>query len=213
MSGAQSVAVAVTVVALVAYMWAEYARIDRARHIAKPTASLGFIAVALVSGATGSAFGVAVLAALVLSMVGDVALLGRSHRAFLIGLGAFLVAHLAFAAAFGLRGTVGQVAVLTAGACATFGAIVFLKLLRRIPPPLRVPVAAYITVICCMVGAAAGATAAGATWLVGVGAIAFFASDLAVALERFVNPGFTHRAWGLPLYYGAQILLALSVAA
>ena len=46
-----------------------------------------------------------------------------------------------------------------------------------------------------------------------VGALGFFLSDLAVARERFVAKGFTNKLWGLPLYYGAQLLLAWTAGA
>ena len=42
-------------------------------------------------------------------------------------------------------------------------------------------------------------------------AVAFFCSDLSVARDRFVAPGFANRAWGLPLYYAAQLAFAWSV--
>jgi len=41
--------------------------------------------------------------------------------------------------------------------------------------------------------------------------LAFAASDISVARDRFVAPAFINRAWGLPLYYVAQISFALSV--
>jgi uncharacterized membrane protein YhhN len=74
------------------------------------------------------------------------------------------------------------------------------------------PVTAYVVIISAMVAAAIGATAAGATGLILIGAIAFYVSDLAVARNRFVAPGAINRYWGLPLYYLGQLLLAWSVA-
>jgi len=44
------------------------------------------------------------------------------------------------------------------------------------------------------------------------GAVAFYASDLAVARHRFVTETFSNKLWGTPLYFGAQLLLAASVA-
>ena len=44
------------------------------------------------------------------------------------------------------------------------------------------------------------------------GAAMFCVSDLSVARDRFVSPGFVNGAWGLPLYFGGQLLLAASVA-
>ena len=40
--------------------------------------------------------------------------------------------------------------------------------------------------------------------------MAFFVSDLAVAREQFVSEGFVNKTWGLPLYYAAQLLFAVS---
>jgi hypothetical protein len=62
-----------------------------------------------------------------------------------------------------------------------------------------------------MVALSVGTTALlGNAWIT-VGAVMFYLSDLAVARDRFVAPGFTNRVWGLPLYYGAQLILALTV--
>jgi uncharacterized membrane protein YhhN len=44
-------------------------------------------------------------------------------------------------------------------------------------------------------------------FLVG-GAVLFFVSDVAVARDRFVEPSWKNRAWGLPAYYAGQLLLA-----
>jgi len=53
---------------------------------------------------------------------------------------------------------------------------------------------------------------AGGPPTVAMGALAFTASDVSVARDRFVRQEFFNRAWGLPLYYCAQLLLALSPA-
>ena len=39
-------------------------------------------------------------------------------------------------------------------------------------------------------------------------ALAFYASDLAVARDQFVKREFRNRAWGMPLYFYAQMILA-----
>jgi hypothetical protein len=44
-----------------------------------------------------------------------------------------------------------------------------------------------------------------------LGAGLFYVSDLAVARDRFIAPGFANAAWGLPLYYGGQLVLALTL--
>jgi uncharacterized membrane protein YhhN len=71
-------------------------------------------------------------------------------------------------------------------------------------------VLAYIVVITVMLAVAVSVTPSGAPWPVLPAAVAFYASDLAVARDRFVTPGFINRAFGLPLYYAAQLLFAVS---
>ncbi|MGI9649305.1 MAG: lysoplasmalogenase family protein, partial [Acidimicrobiia bacterium] len=170
-----------------------------ARSIAKPLASAGFLAVAIAAGALDTSFGRWMLAALVLSTIGDVFLLGKSELAFLAGLGSFLAAHLLFVVAFTVRGI----------APAGLVSIVPLKLfawwvLRWLGPHLsdrmRSPVTAYALVISLM-GVVAIATVADA-WdaRIPVGAALFIVSDLAVARDNFVTPGFQNRLVGLPLY-------------
>jgi uncharacterized membrane protein YhhN len=74
-------------------------------------------------------------------------------------------------------------------------------------------VLAYFFVIGAMTALACGVTGAGGPATVALGAIAFTASDVSVARDRFVRNDFFNRAWGLPLYYCAQLLIALSPAA
>jgi hypothetical protein len=45
-----------------------------------------------------------------------------------------------------------------------------------------------------------------------IGALAFAASDISVAVDRFVKPAFVNKLWGFPLYYVAQLLITLSLA-
>jgi uncharacterized membrane protein YhhN len=78
----------------------------RLRAVAKSLASAGFLAAAVAVGAPDSKFGRFILAGLAISAVGDLLLLSHRRGAFLGGLGAFLVAHLAYAAAFVVRGIV-----------------------------------------------------------------------------------------------------------
>jgi uncharacterized membrane protein YhhN len=70
------------------------------RAAGKIVASSAFVALALACGATGSGYGRRMLLALALSWVGDVLLLARRDRWFLLGIGAFLLAHVAYGLAF-----------------------------------------------------------------------------------------------------------------
>jgi uncharacterized membrane protein YhhN len=195
-----------------ALLWADRAGSRIGRVLFKLGASSAFVAVALALGATGSGYGRWVLAALLLGWLGDAALLSRHPRAFLAGLGAFLLSHLCFAAAF-LGGAVsgGAMAVAALGALA-LGGVVLRRLGPHVPAGFRWPVRAYVGVILAMCIAAAGHASASGRWAVLAGALLFATSDLAVARDRFVQPGFVNKLWGWPTYFGAQLLLAWSVA-
>lgn len=183
------------------------------RAVTKLGASSCFVALALALGAPGSPYGQWVLAALLLGWLGDALLLSRREPAFLGGLGAFLLSHLCFAAAFLEPGplALGAVAVATLVALA-FGAVVLRWLWPHLRPSLQAPVLAYVVVILLMCITAAGHAGTSGRWEVLAAALLFAASDLAVARDRFVMPGFVNRLWGWPTYFAAQLLLAGSVA-
>ncbi|MCA9708144.1 MAG: acyl-CoA dehydrogenase family protein [Myxococcales bacterium] len=199
--------------ALPAELWAELGERTLAQRVAKPLASTGFVLVALAAGATGSPYGQWVLAALVLSWVGDVCLLSSRSGWFLAGLGAFLLGHVAFGAAFWTLGPAPGWVLGSAAGLAGVALGVRHWLGPYVPTGMRRPVDAYMLVISAMVALALGATAAGASPRVALGAVAFYLSDLAVARDRFVSPSASNRLWGLPLYYGAQLVLASTIAA
>jgi uncharacterized membrane protein YhhN len=181
--------------------------------VAKPLASLGFLIAAVGAGAVESAYGVTVLVALVLCMAGDVLLIPRgASRLFLYGLVAFLLGHAGFAVAFFGRGIDPTWTGTAAVALVPVAAIVMRWLWPNVPDKMRGPVIAYVVVISTMVATAVGAFPAAGDPRIVVGATLFWLSDLAVARQRFVAPGFTNRLWGLPTYYSAQVVLAWSVA-
>jgi len=181
------------------------------RGWAKAAASVGFVAAALAAGAADSAYGVWVLAALCLGWVGDVSLVSARRSWFLGGLAAFLLSHLAYVGAFTTVSPHAIVAAVVAGALLVPAVIVARWLWPHLAPDMRLPVLAYVAVITAMVAAAAGAAAGAGPLAAAPAAAAFYLSDISVARDRFVAPGFANRIWGLPLYYGAQIVFALSV--
>jgi uncharacterized membrane protein YhhN len=75
---------------------------------------------------------------------------------------------------------------------------------------MRRPVQAYFLVIGVMTALACAVSGAGGPSVIAAGALAFTASDISVARDRFVHAQFINRAWGLPMYYLATVLLALS---
>lgn len=213
MTGLEAAAVTTTAAALVLLLAAERRGARALVWVAKPLASAGFLALALARGAPATGYGRLVLAALALGWLGDVLLIPKGARgAFAAGLASFLAGHLVFAAAFAARG-VAPAWLAGGGAVAAAAALPVARWLGpHVPDPLRLAVRAYVAVISAMVACAAGAYGATGDAALLAGALAFFHSDLAVARERFVAKGFSNKLWGLPLYYGAQLLLAWTAA-
>jgi uncharacterized membrane protein YhhN len=177
---------------------------------AKLIASSAFVGVAIVRGAWQSTFGRLLLAGLALSWCGDMFLVGVSRTAFLSGLVAFLLAHVAYVAAFIRHGYNRSWAIVAAAPVAIVAVAVFSWLQPYIPVDLDVPVRAYIAVISLMVVFAIGTRGAGGTKLILAGALLFYLSDLSVAALRLVQTDWPTYVLGLPFYYGGQLCLALS---
>ena len=184
------------------------------RAVAKTGASLSFCAYAVTQGAleTGPV-GLAILVALLLSTVGDIALLWREQAPFLLGIVAFLLGHVAYVVAFGLLGVspTGILAALVVLGPFAWGVW---RWVGDRAGSQGTAVLAYIAVISTMVAFAVGASwrAPGAlTTTLVLAAILFFVSDLCVARDRFVKKGTENRLVGLPLYYGGQLVFAHAV--
>jgi len=193
-----------TLVGLAMLLAGERRQIPWLRYAGKPLASAGFLIIAVCAHPYGS-FATTIVVGLALGAIGDVALLWK--RGFVLGLGAFLLGHAAYAVAVAQVVPVAQwlspLAIVPIAAA--LGALAWLW------PHLgamRAPVIAYVIAIAIMVIAA---IALGRPRFL-AGAILFFASDLGVARDKFVAPGFSNRAWGLPAYYAGQLLIASSIA-
>lgn len=204
-----SVLVGFTAAAVAGLVWAGSGERPIGR-VLKGVASAGFIAVAFSVGAFDTGYGRTVLVALVLSWIGDMLLSYSSSDAFRAGLVAFLLAHVAYVVAFLIRGVDGTWAAMAAAIAAFAAILVWRWLGPHLDSPMRRPVAAYVAVISLMVALAFGTVGHDADPRIAAGAVAFFVSDLFVARNRFVSPGFVNRAVGLPTYYVGQVLLALS---
>ncbi len=199
--------------AVAGLLWAERRGSRTGLWLAKPVASLAFLWVAIAMGALETGYGQLVLLGLVLCLLGDVLLIPLERPAvFRAGVFAFLAGHLAYSAAFLTR----PLDPLGLAVGAVLLAILLLAVLRWLGPALPAdmvgPVRIYMLVIGVMSALACGVSAAGGPWAVAVGALAFTASDISVARDRFVRHEFLNRAWGLPLYYAAQLLIATTPA-
>jgi uncharacterized membrane protein YhhN len=213
------VATSVCALACLVLVGAEHRHARTLRMVAKPIASLAFIAVGHAAAHADTSFERHILLGLVLGAAGDVALLGASNRAFMVGLVAFLLGHLAYV--IGCIHLVDPPRTLhLAGVYAAAPVAVGLGALAWLWPKLgsmRVPVIFYVATIIAMVIAAIAAARSDALparngRLLAAGAVLFFASDLAVARDKFVEKSFWNRAWGLPAYYAGQLLIAWSLA-
>jgi uncharacterized membrane protein YhhN len=181
-------------------------------RIAKLLASSTFVAAALHAGALGSSFGNLVLSALVLSWLGDILLIPKGSKApLLAGMTSFLGAHIAYALAFWFHGVRFWTAMPAVLLMAALSLCVYGWLAAHLSGFFRIAVPVYLAAIALMVALALSASAASHRFDLATGALLFAASDLLVARDRFVRPGWMNRAWGLPLYYAAQLVLAGSV--
>jgi uncharacterized membrane protein YhhN len=209
-AGCVTAAIAVTLAALAALLVAEQREWRTGIWIFKPLASTAFIATALAAGALeGGSYGALVLAGLVLSWWGDVLLIPEDRPAiFRAGILAFLLGHVAYVVAFASRGLDPTWATVTIVVLVAPVVAVVRWLRPNVPAELKIAVYAYVAVISMMLISAFAAWPSTLDPRIPIGALMFYVSDLAVARDRFIAPGFSNRTWGLPLYYGGQLVLA-----
>jgi uncharacterized membrane protein YhhN len=185
-TGAAAVLLAVAAVAA-AGDWVAVARRYKAlEYLCKPAATAALVAVAATIDPSSGPRRTAVVVALVLSLTGDV-LLMLPGDLFVAGLGAFLLAHIAYVAGFRLDAGPASELLLPAAAVLVVVAAVgrpVLRGVRRTDPAMAAPVTAYMLVIAAMVTAAL----ASGEPLTGAGAAVFMASDSLIAWNRFVRP-------------------------
>ena len=201
---------AVCMLAALVLVGSRLAAYDTLGAWSKMIASTSFIGVAFSVGAHRWGYGRVLLAGLFFAWWGDFFLIGSSDTRFLLGLVSFLLGHVMYCVAFVVRGidvrwsmlTIPMVVAVTGGASWWLG--------PHVSDEMTGPVRAYTGVISVMVVLAVGARGAGAPWVVPVGAILFYFSDISVAAGQFVKPDFPNYVWGLPFYFGGQVLLAWS---
>lgn len=196
-----------------ALLVAEWFDSPAVRAPAKLTASSAFVWAALAWGAMDSGYGVWLLVGLGFCWVGDALLLSSGRtKTFQLGIGAFLLGHVAYAVAC-TRLAIEAPWLLVCGVLAAAGALGVHRWLRpQAPADFALPLVAYVVVIAGMLAFAGAASLSGGPALLGLGALGFAASDISVARERFVAPGFVNGAWGLPAYFASQLALAHTVS-
>ena len=204
--------VIVTAIACMALVYFQRTGWLQLAAFAKVFASSGFLLTAISAGALTGLVGRIVFTGLILSMVGDMALIGPSRTHFLVGLAAFLLAHVAYITAFVSYGQDRRWALSSAVPVVIIAVAVLLWLMPVAASGLEMPVRIYTAVISLMVITAFGARGAGASSLIIAGAVMFFVSDLSVASLRVLGTDFPTYIWGLPLYYAGQVCIALGAS-
>ncbi|MGH8445361.1 MAG: lysoplasmalogenase [Solimonas sp.] len=154
----------------------------------------------------------ALLLALGLSLIGDIALMYEANAAFLTGLGSFLLAHLVFMLAF-LHGVEGYAFPAWGWLFLVYGAALGTVLVRRADQPLRIPVVIYALVLTGMaltalmrwqaLGGVSGTYAL-------LGAALFVLSDSALGIRKFAGRYRGAQGAILSTYWGGIACIAWS---
>lgn len=196
----------------------------------KPLTTMLIIAYAMGRGEPGTAYRRAVLAGLLFSLGGDVALMWP-QQGFLPGLVSFLVAHLCYLAAFTRGARLAARPAFFVG-YALVAVAILAQLWPGVPGPLRIPVLAYVAALGGMAAQAAvrwqvqrnaaqpvsrgwvdAAAATRNARVAAIGAGLFMASDAILAANKFLAPVPASALWILALYWTAQWLIASSLPA
>lgn len=190
--------------------WAVARNNRRVEFVMKPATMIAFVAVALLihpeSGAERNWF----VAALALSLAGDVFLMLRESL-FVPGLAAFLLAHLAYIGGLRLEVHSATAVVIAAAVMLVVGGGLGSRVVRalRAGPhrDLSAPVIGYMLVISAMV---ATALATGDV-VAALAALVFYSSDALIAEDRFVHPRTGQPVAIMVTYHAAQAAFVLSL--
>jgi uncharacterized membrane protein YhhN len=167
------------------------------------------IALAWLMHADVVSYGQFLLAGLVLSLIGDVLLLGDSDVHFLGGLVAFLLGHLAYIAAFRRVPGDGPIWIGVLLVVLAVGVVLWLRLVPRLRADWRegAPLVLYAVII----GAMAALAWATGLWVVGLGATLFLVSDTVLAYQRFEGDLPHGRLVVMVTYHLAQVLIVVGL--
>jgi len=198
---------------------AEILKIKRQIYLFKPVSTLLVIAIAVLSlGEPGynPVYSWGVLIGLLFSFGGDMALMFQEQRKpFIIGLGLFLTAHIVYTVVFARLGQASWWD-LASGMVLLAAGVGFFYLIRSGLGSMKIPVIAYIVIISLMVMQAITTFASLAfnqqqAWMISVGAVLFYISDIILAATRFWRP-WKYGRISLGFYFGGQLLIALAAS-
>jgi uncharacterized membrane protein YhhN len=187
---------------------------ERWRPVTKTLATVALVAIATVAGDMEGDARAVLVVAVVLCLVGDVALLGDSDQRFLGGLGAFALGHAAYVVTALL---VGVSWPRLAWAFPFLAVVLGVQAVTQMLPgakrqggtAMMVAVAGYSAIISAMVITATGTNC----WLAAVGAMLFATSDSIIGYNRFVKPVDRADVPIMVTYHAGQVLLILGLIA
>lgn len=196
--------VTITALAALSLVALRYAGINGWQAPLMMIASTGYLMTALVSGGLRFRYGQFICLALFFCWLGDM----TGPFNFIVGAGAFLVAHLMFVPAFVSLGMNWRAMVLWAPVQVALSLWSLMVIFSHIPAGERLLIISYTIVISAMVLFAVG-TIRQNPFVFGA-SVSFFASDIFLGRWRYLD-----ESWGAlfcyPLYYLACILFASSV--
>ena len=189
---------------------AEYRGPRQHVYVFKPLTMVFICLIAILGQATFPFYKYMIIIGLLFSLAGDVFLMLPSDR-FLAGLGACLIAHLFYIAAF-----LSEISALTwwpLVPLVIYGIVIYIIVASSLGK-LKLPVLIYVVVILIMAWLAWerwGQTGQSGALLAFVGAVLFVISDTILAINRFRGAFKPSRALNLTTYFAAQWLIASSV--
>jgi uncharacterized membrane protein YhhN len=180
-------------------------------RVFKILASSTMVAIVFTGNDTLDGYALFVVAALIASWAGDLALSFKGQQAFLAGLISFALAHVLYTMGFFARSSMDLLSIGASGVVMAMTATAILRWLSpHVPDRLASPVSAYIAIISVMVVTSFGTSGTLIDPRIPTAAVLFAISDVLVARQQFVEPGISNRIVGLPVYYAAQVLFAIT---
>lgn len=179
----------------------------------KPLSTILIICLATVSYSSSLYFAF-VLSALCLSLIGDIALMFKSDKAFLIGLVSFLLAHILYGSIFfRLASSFSLSHLYILLSIILLNTFVYVFLYPSLGN-MKLPVLFYVLIISFMLWRAFCILVDEVSLrniLISLGALFFFISDLLLAYDKFKKEIKLLPLYNLATYFTAQSLFAISV--
>ncbi len=177
----------------------------------KMAVATGYLLAAVVMGASDSRLGAWLLRGFACAWWGDFFLMGPGKLFFLAGLIAFLLGHVCYCVAFATHGARWRIALPSYLVLACPGAFLLWKCWPGIPAGLGLPAVVYLAAITLMVALSFACIGRPGAWLLVVGAVLFYLSDMGVSAHAFGKEQMDLLKPLVILYFPAQYLLALAI--